>query len=53
MLGVLGQSFPELVAANEGKLRKLIPSYGTKLSSEPQSAAASLAATAKTLKLNK
>ena len=53
MLGVLGQSFPELVSANEGKLRKLIPSYGTKLSSDPQNAAASLAATAKTLKLNK
>lgn len=53
MLGVLGQSFPEVVNANEAKLRKLIPSYGTKLSDDPKQAASSLAATAKILKLNK
>jgi len=53
MLGVLGQSFPDLITANEAKLRKLIPSYGTKLSTDQNAAAASLSATANILKLNK
>lgn len=52
MLGVLKQSFPELVLNSEAKLRALIPSYGTKLSDNPKLAAASLAATAKMLKLD-
>ena len=53
MLGVLSRSFPELVENNQDKLRKLIPSYGSKLSADPKRAAESLASTAKTLKLDK
>nr|WP_244857985.1 malate:quinone oxidoreductase [Agromyces archimandritae] len=51
MLDVLRRCFPERIEAWEPKLREMIPSYGTKLSDDPAAAAASLAATAKTLGL--
>lgn len=51
MLGVLSKSFPELIKKNESKLRQLIPSFGTKLSQDPEAAARCLASTANTLKL--
>ncbi|WP_279387789.1 malate:quinone oxidoreductase [Agromyces fucosus] len=51
MLDVLGRCFPDRMAGWEPKLREMIPSYGTKLSSDPEAAAASLAATAKVLDL--
>ena len=52
MLQVLERSFPADFDGWQTKLKQIIPSYGTKLSSEPSVAAASLAATAKTLKIN-
>lgn len=51
MLDVLSRCFPERMAEWEPKLREMIPSYGTELSSDPAVAAASLAATAKALDL--
>ncbi|MFF2272401.1 malate:quinone oxidoreductase [Agromyces sp. NPDC058136] len=51
MLDVLSRCFPDRMAEWEPKLREMIPSYGTELSSDPPVAAASLAATAKALDL--
>ncbi|WP_159605583.1 malate:quinone oxidoreductase [Agromyces humi] len=51
MLDVLSRCFPARMEAWEPKLREMIPSYGTKLSSDPAAAEASLAETAKVLDL--
>jgi len=51
MLEVLKQNFKRQFPIWEPKLKELIPSYGTKLSDEPKKAAASLAGTAKVLKI--
>jgi malate dehydrogenase (quinone) len=51
MLEVLKKSFPQEFAGWETKIKDFIPSWGTKLNDDPAAAAASLAATAKTLKI--
>ncbi|WP_448003660.1 malate:quinone oxidoreductase [Agromyces bauzanensis] len=51
MLDVLARCFPDRFATWEAKLREMIPSYGTTLSSDPEVAAASLAETARVLDL--
>lgn len=51
MLEVIAKAFPKEFKDWEPKLKTLIPSYGTKLSSDPKKAAASLKATAKALEL--
>lgn len=51
MLDVLSRCFPDRMAEWQPKLREMIPSYGTKLSDDPATAEASLAATAATLGL--
>ncbi len=52
MLQVLERSFAADFDGWKGKLKQIIPSFGTKLSADPNVAAASLASTAKTLKIN-
>jgi malate dehydrogenase (quinone) len=52
MIDVLKRCFPEKYPAWEPQLRTMIPSLGTRLSDSPETAAASLAATAATLKLS-
>ena len=52
MLQVLERSFAAEFDGWQGKLKQIIPSFGTKLSADPVAAAASLASTAKTLKIN-
>lgn len=52
MLQVLERSFSNSIPDFRKKLTKLIPSFGTSLSSDPKKAAESLAATAKVLELN-
>ncbi len=51
MLQVLERSFAHEFDGWRSKLSTIIPSFGTKLSADPKIAAASLAATAKTLKI--
>jgi malate dehydrogenase (quinone) len=51
MIEVLKRCFPQYMDQWEPKLREMIPSYGTTLSSDPEAAKASLAATAAVLKL--
>ncbi|WP_136706581.1 malate:quinone oxidoreductase [Agromyces sp. H66] len=51
MLDVLARCFPDRFPAWEPKLREMIPSYGTTLSEDPTAAAASLAETARVLRL--
>ncbi len=51
MLDLLARCFPDRMAEWEPKLRAMVPSYGVKLSDDPEAAAASLAATAKALNL--
>ena len=51
MLQVLERSFSKEFVGWKKQLVKMIPSFGTKLSDDPKKAAASLAATAATLKL--
>ncbi|MFC5791028.1 malate:quinone oxidoreductase [Agromyces tardus] len=51
MLEVLKRCFPDRMDEWEPKIREMIPSYGTTLSSDPEAAAASLAATAAVLGL--
>jgi malate dehydrogenase (quinone) len=52
MLQVLERSFASEFDGWQTKLKQIIPSFGTKLSADPKVAAASLASTAKTLKIN-
>jgi len=52
MIEVLKRCFPQYMDQWEPKLREMIPSYGTTLSSDPEVAKASLAATAAVLKLS-
>lgn len=51
MVNLLKTCFPDEFAGWEPKLREMIPSLGTKLSDDPDAAAASLAATASALHL--
>jgi malate dehydrogenase (quinone) len=51
MLQVLERSFAPEFDGWQSKLKQIIPSFGTKLSADPAKAAASLAATSKTLKI--
>lgn len=51
MLQVLERSFGAQFTGWQSKLKEIIPSFGTRLSDDPAKAAASLSATAKTLKL--
>jgi malate dehydrogenase (quinone) len=51
MVDLLARCFPDDFRGWEPRLRELIPSYGTKLSDNPDAAAASLAATASALRL--
>jgi malate dehydrogenase (quinone) len=51
MLQVLERSFANEFDGWQAKLEQIIPSHGSKLSADPAAAAASLAATAKTLKI--
>jgi malate dehydrogenase (quinone) len=51
MLDVLARCFPARFAEWQPKLRQMIPSFGTQLSSAPDAAAASLTETAKVLEL--
>ena len=51
MLQVLERSFASEFDGWQSKLKQIIPSFGTKLSAEPEKAAASLSATARTLKI--
>ena len=52
MIDVLERSFSEKIPNLTKKLQKIVPSYGIKLNADPKKAAASLAKTAETLKLN-
>lgn len=52
MIDVLKRCFPQEYTGWEKELKKMIPSFGTRLSDDPKVAAASLKATAKTLKLD-
>jgi len=52
MLEVLKKSFGKEFAAWEPRLKEVMPSFGVKLNDDPKAAAASLAATAKALKIN-
>lgn len=52
MLEVLRKSFAKDFPTWESRLAEIMPSYGKKLNADPTAAAASLAATAKALKLN-
>lgn len=52
MLEVLKKSFGKEFAAWEPRLKEVMPSFGVKLNADPKAAAASLAATAKALKIN-
>ncbi|MFM6971409.1 MAG: malate:quinone oxidoreductase, partial [Rhodoluna sp.] len=52
MLEVLRQSFPAKFESWKPRLTEMIPSFGTKLSSDPETAAANLARTARILKLS-
>ncbi|MEY4493986.1 MAG: hypothetical protein RL570_101 [Actinomycetota bacterium] len=52
MIEVLERSFSRSIPDLDRKLKKIIPSFGTKLSKDPKKAAASLAATAEILNLN-
>lgn len=49
MLDVLAKCFPDRIAGWEPELRRLIPTYGTQLSSDPATAAAVMSETAKEL----
>jgi malate dehydrogenase (quinone) len=51
MLEVLRKSFGSEYSAWESRLKEIMPSYGTKLNTDAKAAAASLAATAKVLKI--
>ena len=51
MIKILNRAFAEEAATFEPLIRKMIPSFGTKLSDDPKKAAASLKATAKALKI--
>ena len=51
MLNVISTTKPKLIEANLEKLRRMIPSYGKQLNSDPVAAAESLRRTAKILKL--
>jgi malate dehydrogenase (quinone) len=51
MVDLLARCFPDDFSSWEPRIRELIPSYGTKLSDDPEAAAASLAATATALHL--
>lgn len=51
MIQVLERSLVDAIPDLDKKIKKLIPSFGTKLSSDAKKAAASLAATGETLKL--
>jgi len=51
MIEVLKKGFPQEFKSWEKELKKMIPSYGTELNKDAKAAKASLAATAKTLKL--
>ena len=51
MLQVLERSFANEFDGWQAKLKQIIPSHGSKLSADPAAAAASLATTAKTLKI--
>ena len=51
MLKVLNQAFSDESSGFADKIREMVPSYGTKLSSDPKKAAASLKATARVLKI--
>ena len=51
MVDLLRRCFPDQIAGWEPKLREMIPSYGTKMSDDPDAASASLAATAAALHL--
>ena len=52
MIEVLKKAYPTEFKSWEKELKKMIPSYGTDLNKDAKAAKASLAATAKTLKLN-
>jgi malate dehydrogenase (quinone) len=51
MLKVLNQAFSDESSGFADEIREMVPSYGTKLSSDPKKAAASLKATARVLKI--
>ena len=51
MLNVLKATQPQIIERNLEKLNEILPSYGKRLSDDPRAAAASLASTAKILKL--
>jgi len=51
MINVLERCFPERVAGWRAPLKKMVPSYGTALSDDPDKAAKSQARTAKALKI--
>ncbi len=51
MLNVLKATQPQIIERNLEKLNEILPSYGKRLSDDPKVAAASLASTAKILKL--
>jgi malate dehydrogenase (quinone) len=53
MLGVLEKTQPQIIESNLSTLQSILPSYRNALSKDPDRAAASLAATAKILKLSK
>lgn len=52
MLEVLRKSYGSEFSGWEPRLKEIMPSYGTKLNTDAKAAAASLAATAKVLKIN-
>jgi len=52
MLGLLGSCFADRLPEWEPTLRQLIPSYGTTLNTDAAAAAASVGATAETLRIN-
>lgn len=52
MLNVLKKTQPQLIEGNLAKLEMILPSFSKRLSDDPKAAAASLAETAKVLKLN-
>jgi malate dehydrogenase (quinone) len=52
MLDVLKRCFPAEFAGWEPQIKKMIPSFGTRLSDNPATAKKSFAASAKALKLS-
>jgi malate dehydrogenase (quinone) len=52
MLGLIEKCFPDRIEAWKPELQRMIPSYGTQLSADPELAAATIARTAGVLQIH-